>query len=87
MENKTFLNDIHFWNIVDELLNYAKNIDGTYTADDFTTDNEEVIDMIEQELDDNLRYVWVDDGGCLYPFPDDLLITAEEICKAIHELF
>lgn len=87
MENKTFLMDIHFGNIVDELLNYAKNIDGTYKAEDFATDNEDVMEMIEQTLDDYLYYVWVDDGGYLYPEQDDLRPTAEEICKAIHELF
>jgi hypothetical protein len=84
---KTFLLTHHFWEVVDSLLDYAKNIDGTYTAEDFTTDNEGVMEMIEEELDNRLCYVWVDDGGYLYPKQDNLRPTAEEICKAIHEQF
>lgn len=87
MENKTFLLTHHFWQVVDALLDYAKNIDGTYKAEDFATDNEDVMEMIEQTLDDYLYYVWTDDGGYLYPPQDDLRPTAEEICKAIHEQF
>ena len=87
MENKTFLLTHHFWQVVDALLNYAKEIDGAYRAEEFTTDNEDVMEMIEQTLDDYLYYVWTDDGGYLYPEQDDLRPTAEEICKAIHEQF
>ena len=87
MDNKTFLMDIHFWSVVDEWLNYAKSTDGTYTAEDFTPDNEGVMEMIEEDLDDHLCYVWADDGGYIYGQRYDLRQTAEEICKAIHELF
>jgi hypothetical protein len=79
--------DIHFWSVVDEWLKYVKSTDGTYTAEDFTPDNESMMEMIEEDLDDHLRYVWVDDGGYLYPKQDNLRPTAEEICKAIHEQF